>query len=312
VSDVRGALAGVVATRARGPAVLLQRRVRAARRVSELDPFRAIDRSANPAALVAALEERGRDPAQRRLRRAFLRAVPIRRRDTVLEIGCGTGVILRDLIPMVGAGGRVAGVDPSRTMIAAARRSCRGTGITLREADGAKLPFRDDGFDVTLAVTVLLHVADAAAVVSEMVRVTRPGGRVAVQDQDFGTVVVTHPDRRLTARILDGVVDRLYEEPHSGRRLPGLLRVAGLQHVRLYTDVFQDTTLTSYTQTFFERRAEHAVRFGIARPDEAQRWLDGITAVARAGAFVMTVNYYGTVGVKPVTSRPTPRPRARA
>jgi hypothetical protein len=131
-----------------------------------------------------------------------------------------------------------------------------------------------------------------------MARVTRPGGRVALQDQDFGTVVVTHPDRALTARILDGVVDRLYEEPHSGRRLPGLLREAGLERVRLRTSVFQDTTLETYTQTFLERRAENAVRFGIVDRATAQRWLDGFTALAREGAFVFTVNYYGAVGVK--------------
>jgi SAM-dependent methyltransferase len=285
--------------------------MRAARRVTELDPFRAIDRSANPGALAAALEERGRDRQQRRMRLAFLRAIPIRRRETVLEVGCGTGVILRDLIPMVGVGGRIAGVDPSRTVMATARRLCRGTGITLREADGAKLPFRDDGFDVTLAITVLLHVADPAAVVHEMARVTRPGGRVAVQDQDFGTVVVTHPDRALTSRIFEGVLERLYEEPHSGRRLPGLLRSAGLEAVRLRTDVFQDTALTAYTQTFLERRAENAVRFGIVSRDDAQRWLDGFTAVARAGAFVMTVNYYGAIGIKPVPAAP-PRRRSKA
>jgi len=136
-------------------------------------------------------------------------------------------------------------------------------------------------------------------VVHEMARVTRPGGRVAAQDQDFGTVVVTHPDRALTARIFEGVVDKLYEEPHSGRRLPGLLREAGLESVRLRTDVFQDTTLEPYTQTFLERRAENAVRFGLVDPPRAQRWLDGFGPLARRGAFVFTVNFYGATGVKP-------------
>lgn len=279
--------------------------------MTDLDPFRAIDRAADPAAIATALEERGRDARQKRLRLGFLRAIPVRRGDTVLEVGCGTGVILRDLVPMVGAGGRLAGIDPSRTVLAAARRACRGTGITLRDGDGAKLPFTDGGFDVTLAVTVLLHVADPGAVVREMARVTRPGGRVAVQDQDFGAVVVTHPERALTARILDGVVDRLYEEPFSGRRLPGLLREAGLGDVRVRTDVFQDTTLEPYTRTFLERRAANAVRFGLVDAPTAQRWLDGFAPVARAGAFVFTVNYYGAVGVKPGANGRGGAPRTR-
>jgi SAM-dependent methyltransferase len=271
--------------------------------VTHPDVYREIDRSVDPAALVAALEVRGRDAALRRVRHQFLRSIPVRRRDTVLEVGCGTGVVLRDLVPMVGAGGRLAGVDPSRAVLKEARRLCRGTGVNLRLADGAKLPFKDAGFDVTLAVTVLLHVADPVAVVREMTRVTRPGGRVAVQDQDFGTMALAHPDRALTARILDGVVSHIYEEPHSGRRLPAVLHAAGLEQIRLRTEVYQETTLTPYTQNFLGRRAENAVRFGIVDADAAQRWLDGVTAVADAGTFVFTVNYYGAVGLKPSAPR---------
>jgi len=152
---------------------------------------------------------------------------------------------------------------------------------------------------VTLAVTVMLHVADPLAVVSEMTRVTRPGGLVAVQDQDFGTLALAHPDRALSDRILDGVVNHMYEEPYSGRRLPALLSAAGLERVRLRTEVYQETTLTPYTQAFLGRRAENAVRFGIVDAAEAQRWLAGITALAEANTFVFTINYYGAVGVKP-------------
>ena len=267
--------------------------------MSHPDAYREIDRSADPAALVASLETRGRDVAQRRLRLRFLRAIPVRRRDTVLEVGCGTGVILRDLVPLVGRGGRVAGIDPSRAVLAAARRFCRGAGVSVRDGDGTRVPFKDDGFDVTLAITVLLHVADPFAVVREMARVTRPGGRVAVQDQDFGTVALAHPDRALTDRILDGVVNHVYEEPYSGRRLPALLHAAGLARVRLRTDVYQETALTPYMQAFLQRRAENAVRFGIVATEDASRWLDGIDGLARAGTFVYTVNYYGAVGVKP-------------
>jgi SAM-dependent methyltransferase len=172
-----------------------------------------------------------------------------------------------------------------------------------RLAPGSALPFADARFDTTLAITVLLHVADAEAVVREMARVTRPGGRVGVQDQDFGTVAVTHPDRALTERIMWGVASRMYEEPHSGRRMPGLLRAAGLDAVRLLTDVFQDTTLEPFAKAFLERRAANAVRFGIVDAPTAQTWLDGFTRLVAAGTFVLTFNYYGAVGVKPAGAR---------
>jgi SAM-dependent methyltransferase len=261
--------------------------------------------------MAQSLEVRGRTPAQIRLRRRFLRFVPIRAGQRVLEVGCGTGVVMRDLAALVGPRGEVVGVDPSRSMVSAARVLARAHPLKRRMrwrlAPGAALPFAKGRFDATLAVTVLLHVAQPEAVVSEMVRVTRPGGRVAVQDQDFGTVAVTHPDRDLTERILWGVAAHMYEEPHSGRRMPALLRAAGLQDVRLLTDVFQDTTLEPFAKSFLERRGENAVRFGLVDAPTAQTWLDGFTELVARGDFVLTFNYYGAVGIKP----PAARARAR-
>ncbi len=263
--------------------------------------------------MVQSLEVRGRTPAQIRLRRRFLRFVPIRAGQRVLEVGCGSGVVVRDLAARVGPRGEVVGIDSSRSMVEAARVLARTHALRhrmrWRVAPGAALPFAGGRFDAALAITVLLHVADPEAVVREMVRVTRPGGRVGVQDQDFGTVAVTHPDRALTERIMWGVATHMYEEPHSGRRMPALLRGAGLGDVRLLTDVFQDTTLEPFAKSFLERRAENAVRFGIADAPAAQKWLDGFTELVARGDFVLTFNYYGAVGVKshggPRKVRPT-------
>ncbi len=266
------------------------------------DPWRDVDAQPDAARLAATLEARGRTPTQTRLRRRFLRFVPIQAGDSVLEVGCGTGVVLRDVAAIVGRRGKVVGVDASRTILATARTLCRGTPggrVTLRLADGAKLPFGAGRFDAALAITVILHVADPDSVVREMARVVRRDGRVGVQDQDFGVVAVTHPDRELTDRIMRGVAARVYAEPYSGRRLPGLLRAAGLGDVRLRTDVYQDTTLEPFTKTFLERRAENAVKFGVVEAPTAQRWLDGFTGLVARGAFVLTMNYYGAVGRKP-------------
>jgi ubiquinone/menaquinone biosynthesis C-methylase UbiE len=267
------------------------------------DPWRDIDGRPHADQLATVLETRGRAASQARLRRRFLRFVPVRGGDAVLEVGCGTGVVVRDLLRLVAPRGRVVGVDRSRHLLTVARRLQAArpprARAVLRKAEGARLPFREASFDVALAVTVILHVADPLAVVREMARVTRPGGRVALQDQDFGLVAAAHPDQDLTEHILQGVARRMYAEPHSGRRLPALLREAGLDELRLLTDVYQDTTLEAFSKAFLERRAENAVRFGLVGPRQAQAWLDGFTALVAQGTFVLTMNYFGAVGVKP-------------
>lgn len=268
-----------------------------------LDPYGAIDRQGQPEGYVGHLEARGRTPAQTRLRRRFLRFARIRRGQCVLEIGSGTGIVTRDAARLVGSRGQVVGVDPSQIMTRAARCLARRAGFGPRlvhaVGDGARLRFPPDRFDCVFAVTVLLHVRNSEAILREMVHVTRAGGMVAVQDQDFGTLALDHPDRDLTQRIMDGVVSRMYPDPFSGRTLYGRLVRLGLRDVRLAVEVFQDTKLEPYTHAMLSRRAENAVKLGIAAPRAAARWLAAVERLAAIGQFAFTLNYYAARGVKP-------------
>jgi ubiquinone/menaquinone biosynthesis C-methylase UbiE len=267
------------------------------------DPWRAIDGQPKPERYVRVMESRGRAPAQARLRRRFLRFCRIAPGWRVVEVGSGTGVVARDVAALVGPRGRVIGVDRSRVLLAAARRRAREEGLERRLAfrlgDAAALPLPSGRFDCALAVTVLLHVARPRAMLRELARVTRPGGVVALQDQDFGTQVLDHPDRALTRRILEGVTGRLYREPYSGRTLVRRLTELGLERVRLLADVFQAQRLDAFSHNLLERRAADAVRFGLVSPRGAARWLAEVERADAAGHFVFTFNYYGAVGTKP-------------
>src|SRR4030095_12995392 len=181
----------------------------------------------------------------------------------------------------------IIGVDPSHVMTQAARRLARAGGFGSRlvhaVGDGARLRFAANRFDRVFAVTVLLHVANSAAILREMVRVARPGGLITVQDQDFGSLTLDHPDRALTARIMDGVVGRMYPDPFSGRTIFGRRVRLGLRRVRLAVEVFQDTKLEPYTRAMLRRRAENAIRLYLAPPPAAARWIAGIARFRRSG-----------------------------
>jgi ubiquinone/menaquinone biosynthesis C-methylase UbiE len=100
----------------------------------------------------------------------------------VLDVGCGTG----NLAERVAATGLdVAGVDLAVGMLRRLQR--RRPAVPVFVADSSALPFRDDTFALTYCVAVLHHVADRDLVfrtLAEMVRVTRPGGRILVWDHN--------------------------------------------------------------------------------------------------------------------------------
>lgn len=92
----------------------------------------------------------------------------------VADIGCGTGRLTQHLEQLAAS---VVGLDPDPAMLSVASRR---TEAPLVLGDGHRLPFRDAGVDVAIAVTVCEFTVDPALVVSELARVTRPGGRVVV------------------------------------------------------------------------------------------------------------------------------------
>jgi SAM-dependent methyltransferase len=100
----------------------------------------------------------------------------------VLDVGCGPGALLTELVERVGADD-VSGVDPSESYVAAARE--RHPGVDVRIAPAEALPFDDDAFDAALAQLVVHFMADPVAGLREMARVTRSGGVVAACVWDY-------------------------------------------------------------------------------------------------------------------------------
>ena len=267
------------------------------------DPYRAVDAQPDPRVFARLLELRGAQPHQRRLRRAFLAFVGIRPGWHVLDVGCGTGVVTRDLRLGVGSTGRVTAVDPSRAFVREARRRARrmraAARCTFRVADGTRLPFRSASFDAAMAVTVFLHVPASDRLLAEMIRVTRPGGRVAVLDQDLGTLVLDLPDRALTRRVVDGHAERFYADPWSGRSLVRRLRAAGLRRVRGRVFAVVEPTYDEYVRSLVVRRAALVTRWGLITAAERRRWLAQAEQAAARDEFFMSLNFYAAVGLRP-------------
>jgi len=100
---------------------------------------------------------------------------------SALDVCCGTGDFALELARVVGADGMVVGIDFSMPMIRLAEGKANRSGcrwVSFLAANASRLPFADDSFDCVTVGFGLRNVADTSEVVSEMVRVTRPGGKV--------------------------------------------------------------------------------------------------------------------------------------
>ena len=106
----------------------------------------------------------------------FVDLAHVRAGQRALDVGCGPGALTAQLVDRLGAGA-VSAVDPTAQFVAAVR--ARLPGVDVRTAVAERLPFPDDSFDLALAQLVVHFMTDPVAGLSEMVRVTRPGGLVA-------------------------------------------------------------------------------------------------------------------------------------
>jgi ubiquinone/menaquinone biosynthesis C-methylase UbiE len=114
--------------------------------------------------------------------RELLERTGVKAGDRVLDVGCGTGIVARRAVPIVGLGGRVVGIDPTPPMLAMARAAAANEGLAIEWHQGSatKLPFPDHSFDVVLSQQVLQFIPDKSAAVREMHRVLADGGHVGI------------------------------------------------------------------------------------------------------------------------------------
>jgi ubiquinone/menaquinone biosynthesis C-methylase UbiE len=258
-------------------------------RLDQWSTTAAID-EAKARELAAMLELRGQSVDEVTARDAYLTLLGIKPGERVLEVGCGSGVVLRDLARRVAPNGLAVGLDPSPALLAIARdlvdEAGLGQRIELREGDARALPFADDEFDAALAATALAHVPDGRRAIPELVRVVRPGGRVGIFERDPDSYIVSHPDRALTRRIIAARVDHASADGWLARALPRLMTEAGLQDVQVRAFTTIETDPSGHYSALAERSVDTAVSVGAISEDERRQWLDALAVERASGGFI--------------------------
>jgi SAM-dependent methyltransferase len=145
----------------------------------------------------------------------------------ILDMGCGTGALLEELTAQSEA--NVFGLDLRYQHLELALGN---QDALLSQGDAHQLPYPEDSFQISLCHFTLLWVRDPAAVLKEMLRVTKPGGSVlALAEPDYGGRIDYPPELERLGAWQTTSLERQGADPLMGRKLAGLFARAGLDNI---------------------------------------------------------------------------------
>ena len=158
----------------------------------------------------------------------------------VLSVGCGPGVILREVCALDGSI-RATGVDVSAERVQEAKQKNRGIPqVDFVRGDAQAMKFPSDRFDLVYSRMLLEYLKDKEGAVREMVRVCKRGGTVLVQDLD-GQLLWHYPEDPEVQSTAEKVVKALSPtgfDPFVGRKLFSLARKAGLKNIDVQVECY--------------------------------------------------------------------------
>ena len=243
--------------------------------------------------MVAFLEARG--PGYLRVVRGLVDETRLRAGETVLEVGCGSGVILRWLAQHTNGANHIVGVDINRYLLREAAALAKKEGIEgaieLREGNAEALPFADSHFDVTMACTVM-EEGNADRMLAECVRVTKSGGRVAVivrsLDMPWWVNLPLRADLKKKAEAQRGNV---LKEGCADASLYRRMRQAGLKQLAMLP---QWATFSERERLQFQQERIAAM----LEPEEVNEWRKAIAQAEAEQTFFIAQPFHCAVGTK--------------
>ena len=248
--------------------------------------------------MVAHLEARAQS-GYLRVVEQLVNEVHVKPGEALLEVGCGSGALVRRLAQWTGGQNRVVGVDVNRYLLreaaALARKEGVESAIEFWEGNAENLPFTDNHFDVTLACT-LLEEGVADRMLAEFVRVTKPGGRVGavVRSVDMPRWVnlPLRAELKMKVEACGLLGGNVQEQGCADASLYRRLRQAGLAQV----------TMLPQWATHAEGERLHYLQDRIAaalNPEEAYEWREAVALAQGEGTFFIAEPFHCALGTKP-------------
>ncbi|MCE7986280.1 MAG: methyltransferase domain-containing protein [Caldilinea sp. CFX5] len=249
--------------------------------------------------LMPFLEQRGQSAGYLRMVRNLFEEIDLQPGERVLDVGCGSGVIDRWLARRMQGQNPIHGVDINPFLLKEAQVLAKAEQvdhlITFQQGNAEALPFPDQHFDVVFSTTVMEEV-DADQMLRELVRVTKPGGRIGVivRARDLAYTVNVPVRQELKAPL-----EMRPWQPEDERQscasatLYRRFHNSTLAHIRTWPHLVAFDNPYGAVESLL-----HSFLFAAFTPAETAEYLAGVDRAAADGTYFITWPHHCAVGVK--------------
>lgn len=249
--------------------------------------------------IVTRLESRGKHPFFARVLNEYLAELNLASANSVLDMGCGTGVATRAIARYPGFNGKVTGIDLSPYLVEAAASLAIDEGLgsctEFQTSDSEQLDFPDGAFDAVVLHTLISHVTDPLAVIREAARIVKPGGFIGIFDGDYATITFGHRDPDQGKAYDDKIIQAIITNPRIMREMPRLLPQAELELVVAFPHALADIGKADFFEPAIESFRKLLPNSGVMSDEEANAWADVQVADSENGIFFGATNFYSYV-----------------
>ncbi|MEM7600209.1 MAG: methyltransferase domain-containing protein [Verrucomicrobiota bacterium] len=258
------------------------------------DPYSNPDEQPESAiqAMATRLEERGRHDGFSRMISTYVQTLPTDRPLRVLDLGCGTGVVTRQLIESLAPGSEVHGGDVSAELLKQAKLCSPNSGIIWDHLPSGPLPYADETFDAVTMHTLLSHVPNPLSILAESKRILKPDGRLIVFDADHAGTTYSQSDFEKTRRMDHLLISAIATNPDVCRQLPRLFKESGFGLSSHCVDVISECCLGDYWLSSVEGFARLIPTLGAVSANEGEAWVKHMRASHEDGTFFAAGAFY--------------------
>ncbi|HEX6383846.1 MAG TPA: methyltransferase domain-containing protein [Anaerolineae bacterium] len=263
--------------------------------------FEDVDRASDSDWFVKCLDKQYASGLLERNKQRTFELLDIQGGQRILDAGCGTGVDTLKMATLVGDGGHVVGVDLSAAMVLQARERSYGANLPVSfcQGDIYHLGFPDNCFDLCRSDKTFQHLSEPRRALAELVRVTKPGGKIVIADPDHDSLIIDTPYDDVNRRFAQFRSDHM---PQGGiaHQLYAMFKEFGLVNVTAepLTTIFTDYEVKKVTSPYL-KEIRIAQEYDAVTPKEAEQWAAYLEAAIGNGRFFCMQTYVVTMGFKP-------------